>query len=691
MKQLKLHWSAKPLSYLLSLAMVLPSLMVLLLASAPIAQAQDLTRTAQPSWAVLDFENHSGYGSDEVGRLTSDAFVLELGKSGKYNVTPRQDTVQGLQNLGLTLPLDVIGIQKFGRDRSVDAVATGEVAAVSFSNNPRQATVSVVIRVIDTTSGEMINGAISQGVSNPRTLNNTDDDALVNQAIDNAAFAAVKQITAFNLPKATILINNDANTVLINRGSRDGVYAGLDMVVSRNGTEVGRIRVSNVSSDQSDAIVTKRGLGIQPQDRATAIYALPSYNVKNNVLHAKSSDIANGGSDQGEKRNSFSGIGGILVAILAAALLLNLVRRGSNTDSIGGGQIGNAMAVENRTNDPYGTGIGGNGIPPGGSLLGGPTIVGNFDATVSGANWVPVAVKITASLGNIPNSQFIEYHVYRDDYPFANVVATNGGGGAGGSGGTTVTGLGTVQVPIFAQEGVGPLSFYDDGEGHVVSYRVPIPQNTGLEQITGSTTTSGTNNQPIWPQLGLQEVGRRYQYFIEGLYSQTVANSSAGTSGGGGTGTGTTTSTTAKEFFLTPKTPTNYITYIEPVIFNTGNQNTGAGQSFAGSTSSKNVIVAVPVTRGADDYVLQFSTNPGFTNIALQIRPSNTPNPYAPSALDPRQNMSQHTFVTFQTDLSKFGNPLFSRIGARDSRNGTNTRTNPYVYTDVVGVPSGLV
>ena len=80
MKRLKLHWSARPLSYLLSIAMLGPALR-LWLGAAPQARAQGLTKSSIPSWAVLDFSNTSGYGGPELGRNASDAFVIELGKT----------------------------------------------------------------------------------------------------------------------------------------------------------------------------------------------------------------------------------------------------------------------------------------------------------------------------------------------------------------------------------------------------------------------------------------------------------------------------------------------------------------------------------------------------------------------------------------------------------------------------------
>ncbi len=156
MKQFKQHWSAQPLSVLLSVLMALPVLALFLVGS-PRAQAQDLARTL-PTWAVLDFANPSGYGSTDVGRLASDSFVVELAKLNRYSVLPRQDLLNGITSSNLTPPLNLTSIEKLGKDLGVNAMVAGEIASVSFSQDRRQAKVSLVVRVIDPRSGLLLNG-----------------------------------------------------------------------------------------------------------------------------------------------------------------------------------------------------------------------------------------------------------------------------------------------------------------------------------------------------------------------------------------------------------------------------------------------------------------------------------------------------------------------------------------------------
>ncbi len=707
--------------------MVWPALLSLM-AGGLTAHAQGLQRNSNPEWAVLDFENHTGYGGPEVGRIASDALVVELGKSNKYDVLSRQETEAGLANTGQTPPLDVIGLQRLGRTLGTNAVVTGEVAAVSFSKNPRQATASVVVRVTDSNTGELVNGALAQGTSNPRAISTDDDDALVNEAINNAAFAAVRQLTQFNLPKATVLNNEDQDRVLLNKGTRDGLYDGLNMVVTRNGNEVGRIRVANASQDQSDAVVTRRGLGIQPQDSATAIYQLPAYSVRGNTLEAKADDVNRDGSNStGGKRGAFSGVTGVLIAVLAGVLLLRFIRRGSGSGSVGGAAVGKVAAQEGRTDV-----IGGTGVAPGthqyATTVAGVSVIGIPPAPPLPSNYLPISVHITATVGNIPFQNFIEYHVYRSDFPpvlqdsavFYEFTATT-------TTTTTTTNTGTGlanfgQIPVLVQPTGSPLSVYDDG-GDKLSITASKPTltigNTNSTGTTNGTTNGGTGNTVIQVAgenpagiagTGIQHVGDRFYYLIEGLYQQQVTGllatnsgtsnsgttnsgtTSSGTTNSGGTTNSTTGPTIVTDYFLTGRSQTNYVTYLDPVDFQA---TTGTGGQFNGS-GPDSLVISVPSTRGADTYVLDISTDPGFGSGVRELTPDST-GPYTATVNAPRAGNPVQFFLQTGSrsgslrQLFPNATQLFARIGARDSRNGPSTGLNPYIYSDPVAVPAAFV
>lgn len=754
MKHLKKHWSAQPLSYLLSVLLLLPVLGLFLLRSTAV-QAQSLS-VRQPTWAVLDFANPSGYGSSDVGRLASDSFVVQLGKLNRYTVLPREQLLSGIQNESLTPPLNLSSIERLGQSLGVDAIVAGEISSISFSRDRRQARVSIAIRVIDPKSGFLLNGALAEGLSNPRPIPVDDEEQLVNEAFGNAAFNAVKQLSKFALPVATVLIsgNNTLNghnvTVTINKGTRDGMYAGLDMLVSRNGVYIGTIKVAEPSDNDSNAQITDLGLGIEPGDRATAIYHLPAYTVNKatgSYQTATSADLSADAPTTATHSSAFKGLGGIVLAVLSAALLLSAIKTGHNggDQTLGGANVSSVGAISGRATD-----------------LGGPANIPLGLSNTTG--YVPVAVRITANLGNINPTNFLEFHVYRSDSPAAlanaaNLVTIGVGAGSTASGsstntntsGTTGTTTGTNtgnntsggllgingfgQVPLFSQAAKN-LQIYDDFNlKPAVTASKPDPSNSStlvtLTVSTGAITTTTTGVAATYingiPGTGLG-FGQRVSYAIEGLYIQpstlstgtinpgtgtngnnntntngttntsgttTGGTTSGGTTSGTGNGTtntsgntntntsGTTTSGHDQTFQLTALRNTNTITYIVPV---------SASNASVTSTGSSNVNVTVPATAGANDYILEISADPGFSNKKTYSAAAGAYTVPSPQT-NPNQSGSTNistaagTAVVFNninlnTDFPG-STSLFYRVGARNSLdNGQNGFSNPYVYSD---------
>ncbi len=707
---MKQHPGAQALSLLLSFLMALPVLALLLLPGQP-ARAQGLAGR-QPTWAVLDFANPSGYGSTDVGRLAADSFVVELAKLNRYAVLPRQDLLNGIQSEGLTPPLNLTSIQRLGQGLGVDAMVAGEIASVSFSRDRRQAKVSLVLRVIDPRSGFLLNGALAEGLSNPRPIPVNDEEQLVNEAFANAAFNAVKQISKFNLPVATVLLSGDSGlnggstSVEVNKGSRDGMYPNLEMLVTRNGVITGRIRINEVTNNDSNATVTDLGIGIKPEDRATAIYHLPGYTIDKHVgsfQTASSADVAVDTPSSGTKRNAFSGVGGILVALLAGFLLYSAVRAGHKDRSLGGAAVQAASAVAGRASDL------------GGSLTSVPVGI-----TIPPTQYIPVAVRITSDTGNINYNNFLEYHVYRSDFPLSlssvnalpgAVTVTiqqsqsnnqNGGGSAQITDAQARSGFG--QVPLLVQGGHSQLAIFDDPNDKssiVASKPTPADSSTlvTVSDIPAAVTAGGVTTQGTIPGTGLQ-FGQRVSYSVEGLYIQpsTFINSGGinpGTSGNAGStntnnnnnnnnnggqnnnGSATGTSGHGITYQLTGQRVTNPVTLIEPV-HPLGNSVTG--------TSLSNVNVTVPSTRGGNDYILQISTDPGFSNVQTY---SAVPGAYNASPTNPtNQGVTLSTAtgsaVVFNninlTTAFPNGTAFFYRVGTRDSANGTDN--NPYIFSD---------
>ena len=233
-----------------------------------------------PRVAVLDFENKSGYGGASIARAATDAVASEYQKSRKYEVLARGEIEQQLKDLDLALPLDKTGFLRLGRALQTESLITGEVNAVTFVGSPKQAQVVITVRVIDIASGEPINGAVATGLSNRRPGYTGDDDTLVQEAIRNAAFEAVRIINNYTIPEATVLTTRAGKEVLLTRGIRGGLQPGMEMIVVRRGEEVGRIRVTQVSDSDAVAEIIDFGRGIQSEDRARAIFRVPTVEVK---------------------------------------------------------------------------------------------------------------------------------------------------------------------------------------------------------------------------------------------------------------------------------------------------------------------------------------------------------------------------------------------------------------------------
>jgi hypothetical protein len=784
-KHLKKHWGARPLSVLLSVLMALPVLSLFLL-RINAAQAQSLN-ARQPTWAVLDFANPSGYGSSDVGRLASDSFVVQLAKLNRYTVLPREQLLTGIQNENLTPPLNLTSIERLGQSLGVDAIVAGEISSISFSRDRRQAKVSIAVRVIDPKSGYLLNGALAEGLSNPRPIPVDDEEQLVNEAFGNAAFNAVKQLSKFDLPVATVIIsgNNTLNghnvTVTINKGTRDGIYSGLDMLISRRGQYVGTIRVAEPTDNDANAEITDLGLGIEPGDRATAIFHMPVYTVDKatgSYQTATSADLSADTPTTPGHASAFKGLGGILLAVLSGALLLSAIHAGhtGNDDTLGGANISNVAANAGRVE----------------TIDGGSTVIPAGLSYVAG--YRSVAVKITANIGNIDTTNFLEFHVYRSDSPtdlsnaqfllssgVAGVTTstasntngnTNGGTGTNTSGTTTGVGLlginGYGQVPILA-EATNQLAVFDDFnlKTSIVASKPDPSDSTTLVTlavstfgIVAGTTTTGTTGTTTGttgtttgttgttsvnsafaggiPGTGLG-FGQRVSYAIEGLYIQpstfstgndntglnpgtgstgTSTNGNTNTSGntntngnsggnngntngstGGTTNTsgtntnsntsGTTTTGHGETFQLTSLRTTNTITYIVPVALSA---------TSVTSTGSANVNITVPATAGANDYILEISSDPGFQSNVKSYHAA--PGAYnvlvTPSPAFPFGNPNQEggnistatgTAVVFNnidltTDFSG-STSLFYKVGARNSAdNGQSNYSNGYVYSD---------
>jgi hypothetical protein len=628
---LKTHVLARPLGFALAVLMLLTT-SYLTLGLSRMASAQGAV--GNPRWAVLDFNNNTGYGGAEIGRQAADALDVELFNAHKTEVISRSEIASAVSLLGLQYPLDVIDIQKLGKNLGAQAVVSGDVLSVS-RNDKHQVQVVLAVRVTSVASGELINGALAQGSSVTRG-NSTDEDAFVNEAIRKAAFAAIGRMAKFNLPLATVLSNQGTDAVLLNKGSRDGYFLGLNMLVLREGRETGRLKVSSVDADTSIAAVTDRGIGIRPQDRAHALFTMPSYTVDHGKVFTTENIASGVGSSPSGKKNNFSGVGGVILAILAAALLLSLINRGGSTGSLGGAQIGSvaAQAIANFV----------------GSDITSPSNVG---------------VRLTWQPGNINARDIVAYNIYRDSRQPINGLPTGTGSTTTTTTTTGTSGTAFDQGPV---KSVGSDARFTIDDGNVRTLTFPYSQKGVSGGSTGTTSSSsgssgsgsggggvtvgtlgtGTTTAPAL------EIGATHPYEVTAVY--TITSEVSGTVGY----EETPASTGAASGYATPLYP------VDPSNKATTRVN---GSSAYGATgvNFQSVVITWAETTGATEYVVDLATNNAFTDKKTFY--SNTPATGSGGNLLSTANLNLSTTFPGATQI-------FFRIGAR------NTVDKPGPYKD---------
>jgi len=281
--------------------------------------------------AVIDFANQSKFGDSMVARLATDATWVELtNTASKFTLASRSQVQQAMSELDLNYPLTLTGVLRVAEKLAVNAVVVGEVKQVMITDKPRQARVELAIRLLDAKTGAPINGAIARGSSAPQPEFTGDDDILVTEAINNAAYVAVKRMVDYIIPEATVLNAMGTSKVLLNRGAQDGLAVGMEMIVSRKDEVIGKIRITEVSNNDATASVVSAVRGVQPEDTAMAIFRLPT--VAPGAYGESATRISEGVIGTGRKK---SAAGQILGVLLGAALLIALANGHSKGEGVG--------------------------------------------------------------------------------------------------------------------------------------------------------------------------------------------------------------------------------------------------------------------------------------------------------------------------------------------------------------------
>ncbi|MCC6730522.1 MAG: hypothetical protein IT208_14400 [Chthonomonadales bacterium] len=330
MKRIRKSRAARILSWVLTVVMVVPLLCDAFRPMAAHAQTPAQTGTVQ-TVIVIDFANRSGTLGESLARRATDDVAVALAESGRFDVLGREEVARQAADMGLRKPYDRVALSKLASALGASAIVSGEVSYVHVDTKatPKAVTAGLKVRIEEATAGDLIAGAAQIGEARARP-GGGDNEALAGEAVDNAATLAVRQIVNSSLPEGTVISTVGGGAaasrldVLINRGSRDGVKEGMEMIVLRDKQRVGKIQVTSVYPADSQARVVDNILGIRPEDKVRAVFPMP--------------DFAKDGSVKAPRRNgrnSMRGLGQILLAVVVGVAIVAAVAGGSSSTVTG--------------------------------------------------------------------------------------------------------------------------------------------------------------------------------------------------------------------------------------------------------------------------------------------------------------------------------------------------------------------
>lgn len=330
MKRIRKSRAARIIGWLLTVAMITPLVCQSLRPQAALAQSASAAGGMQ-TVVVVDFANKSGVPGELLARTATDAVAVELGNSARFDPLRRDEVDRQARDLNLKKPYDMVAMSKLAGALSATGIVTGEIVAVKPGpkTGPKCVSVWLKVGILEASSGQLTSGAAQIGVAYARA-GVTDTDELAQEAANNAANLAVKQILQTVLPEGTIIssvgagrIGTDLN-ILVNKGSRDGVGEGMQMLVLRDRQRVGKIAVTAVYATDSEAKVLENTLGIRPEDKVRAIFPMPDFPSVAGFKSVTRKTPTNGGS-------SVAALGKLLVVLLVGGVVVAAVAGGKNS------------------------------------------------------------------------------------------------------------------------------------------------------------------------------------------------------------------------------------------------------------------------------------------------------------------------------------------------------------------------
>lgn len=258
----------------------------------PLCQQKAMAQLDTQTAVVLDFEVFPGLDPN-LGRKAADSLAVELQASTANNpvprqrieVVPRQLVLQIMNDTtALTPPYTDIIQLRLARATGASSVYWGRVLSATVSDR-KAARVTLEVMQFDARMGDYSNGAVVSQMAFDKNAN-TDNDLLLDEAINKAVYAALIEIERSPFPVGTIqIVTREYN--LINLGNRNGVARGQRYAVLRDiyrgrdtndrdiveRIKIGEMIITRIDIDQASGLLTTGGgAGVKIGDKVRKIY-----------------------------------------------------------------------------------------------------------------------------------------------------------------------------------------------------------------------------------------------------------------------------------------------------------------------------------------------------------------------------------------------------------------------------------
>lgn len=225
---------------------------------------------------VADFDNQSRDRHSIVVQAATDAVATELKKRHVYDVVSRREVDKTAVKLGIRQPYEPANYSQIAKELGATLVVSGDVQEIKsvLRGTEREVEITLVVRVRDAESGDMLNGAAVRAAVTAQGGAKSEGEL----GIDAAALAATRaasQMEAYQPITGTIMNSVGNGPIILNRGVSHGVKAKQEFVVLRGGKRVGRVQARKPSSSYTELNVLDNSGGIQPQDRVVSLFPEP--------------------------------------------------------------------------------------------------------------------------------------------------------------------------------------------------------------------------------------------------------------------------------------------------------------------------------------------------------------------------------------------------------------------------------